>query len=104
MHHGGMLSYTTTPMCVNGLFGVAKDGDSIRLIIDCRPANALLVPSPHVALPTPDLITKFHVPLDQPLFAAKVDLSDYYHRIKMPAAWHPYFALPPVKAGDIGSD
>ena len=22
----------------------------------------------------------------------------------MPAAWHPYFALPPVKAGDIGSD
>ena len=104
MHHGGMLSYTTTPMCVNGLFGVAKDGDSIRLIIDCRPVNALLVPSPHVALPTPDLITKFHVPLDQPLFAAKVDLSDYYHRIKMPSAWHRYFALPPVQAGDIGSD
>ena len=104
MHHGGMLSYTTTPMCVNGLFGVAKDGDAIRLIIDCRPVNALLVPSPHVSLPTPDLIAKFHVPLDQPLFAAKVDLSDYYHRIKMPVAWHPYFALPVVRAGDIGSD
>jgi len=89
-------------VCVNGLFGVAK-GDAIRLIIDCRPVNALLVPSPHVALPTPDLITKFHVPLDQPLFAAKVDLSDYYHRIKMPAAWHPYFALPAVRLNHLAN-
>ena len=72
MHAGGMLSYTTTPVCVNGLFGVAKDGDAIRLIIDCRPVNALLVPSPHVALPTPDIITKFHVPQHQTLYAAKV--------------------------------
>jgi hypothetical protein len=102
MHAGGMLSYTRTPICVNGMFGVAKEGDTTRLIIDCRPVNALLVPSPHVALPTPDIIARFDVPSEQPLFAAKVDLSDYYHRIKMPPSWHPYFALPPVLAGDIG--
>ena len=109
MKHGGMLSFTQSPKCVNGLFGVAKDGDNIRLIIDCRPVNALLIDSPHVALPTPDLISKLIMPSPQheqqqhqPLYAAKVDLSDYYHRIRMPSSWHDYFALPPVTAGDVG--
>ena len=102
MNERGMLSFTQQPVCVNGLFGVPKDGDAIRLIIDCRPVNALLVPSPKVALPTPDLIAQFNIAADAPLFAAKVDLDNAYHRIRMPAAWHPYFALPPIHASDIG--
>jgi hypothetical protein len=102
MNERGMLSFTQQPVCVNGLFGVPKDGDAIRLIIDCRPVNALLVPSPKVALPTPDLIAQFNIAADAPLFAAKVDLDNAYHRIRMPAAWHPYFALPPIRASDIG--
>ena len=112
MKSGGMLSFTQTPKCINGMFGVAKGDKDIRLIIDCRPINSLLIDSPHVALPTPDLISKLQLQSqtqDQshnqshiPLYAAKVDLSDYYHRIRMPSTWWDWFALPPVLAGEIG--
>ena len=120
MKSGGMLSFTQSPKCINGLFGVAK-GEQIRLIIDCRPVNSLLIDSPHVALPTPDLIAKLQLQSQSPvlprqrslplphqqqshatLYAAKVDLSDYYHRIRMPSTWWDWFALPPVLAGEIG--
>ena len=37
MKSGGMLSFTQTPKCMNGMFGVAKGDKDIRLIIDCRP-------------------------------------------------------------------
>ena len=33
---------------------------------------------------------------------AKVDLYNFYHRLRIPAAWSPYFALPPVRARDVG--
>ena len=33
---------------------------------------------------------------------AKVDLDNYYHRIRTPAWMHSYFALPPVRAADVG--
>src|SRR5689334_11023729 len=38
MLKANMISFTTEPLVVNGLFGVPKDeGASIRLIIDARP-------------------------------------------------------------------
>jgi hypothetical protein len=98
-----MIRFTQSPLAVNGLFGVDKDGgDSIRLIIDARPVNSMFVPSPPVSLPTPDLLAQLEIPQGTTLFAAKVDLDNFYHRIRLPAAWWPYFALPPVRAGDLG--
>ena len=41
MLHFGMLQLTSTPRCVNSLFGVAK-GDDIRLILDARLAKCQL--------------------------------------------------------------
>src|ERR1700687_2703697 len=51
-----MIAFTDSPLAVNGMFAVDKDGgESLRLIIDARRANSMFVPSPPVSLPTPDL-------------------------------------------------
>lgn len=97
-----MIAFTTTPKAVNGLFGVDKDGGaSMRLIIDARPVNSMFIPSPPVSLPTPDVIAQFDVPQGTTLYAAKVDLDNFYHRLRLPEVWWPYFALPPIRAGDL---
>ena len=85
-----MISYTTQPKCVNGVFATAKSDGMQRLIDDCRPANAAFSPSPEVDLPTPDLLA--HLSVDaRDIYVAKVDLDNYYHRIKLPEWLHPYF-------------
>jgi hypothetical protein len=97
-----MVEFTDRPTVVNGVFGVAKDADSIRLIIDARPANAAFVVPPKVQLPTPDLLAKLTINPEQPLFVAKVDLDNFYHRIRLPQWIRSYFALPPVRAEQVG--
>lgn len=97
----GMIEFTQNPKVINGVFGVPKDGDSIRLIIDARPANAVFIDPPAVRLPTPDLLSQLVVPADQPFYVAKVDLDNYYHRLTLPGWMRPYFALPSVRSSDI---
>lgn len=98
----GMVQFTTAPKVVNGIFGVPKDGDNIRLIIDARRANAYFVDPPHVSLPTPDILSKLVAPSGKPFYVAKVDLDNFYHRLMLPEWMRPYFALPGVRAGDMG--
>jgi Reverse transcriptase (RNA-dependent DNA polymerase) len=97
----GMINFTQSPKAVNGLFAVPKDGDSQRLIIDARPANALFRPPPKVQLPTPDILARMRVPSDSVLYTAKLDIDNFYHRLRCPKWLQPYFALPPVRASDI---
>ena len=47
---------------------------------------------------TPDVIAGLQVDPDKPVYVAKSDLSDFYHRLLLPAWLVPYFALPGVKA------
>lgn len=102
MQDRDMISFTDKPLAINGLFGVDKDnGKSIRLIIDARPVNSMFIPSPPVSLPTPDLVAALNVPQATTLYAAKVDLDNFYHRIRIPESWWPYFALPYIRAGDL---
>lgn len=102
MHDLGMVVFTTKPKVVNGIFGTPKSGGAIRLVVDGRRANAAFAPSPKVELPTPDLLARLQADSDKVLYAAKADLDNYYHRIRVPAWMHPYFALPSVRAGDVG--
>jgi hypothetical protein len=102
MHSLGMLSMTTAPMCVNGLFGVPK-GDKIRLILDARPANCYFVRPPHVTLPSPSHLAALRIPQGRPLYVAKMDLSNFYHQLTLPEWMRPYFALPPLTAAEIGA-
>jgi hypothetical protein len=98
-----MIEFSSaTPLCVNSIFGVKKDADRIRLIIDARSANEMFVEPAKVELPTVELLAEMTIDEDEPLFVGKTDISDFYHRIRLPPHLRPYFALPPVRAGDVG--
>lgn len=99
----GMLAFTAAPKAVNGIFAVAKDGDSDRLIIDAQPANRLFVASPHVALPGPSHLVQLCVPAGQAMVVGKTDMADYYHHIGVPAWMQPYLALPPLTPAELAS-
>jgi hypothetical protein len=98
----GMVSFTHSPEVVNGVFGVVKDVDKIRLIIDARPANKVFVDPDPVELPSPSVVAQLSVPVDATLYTGKSDLDNFYHRLRLPDWMQPYFALPPVRCSDVG--
>ena len=99
----GMISFTAAPKAVNGVFTVAKDADSDRLIIDAQPANRLFRDSPHVHLPGPSHLLQLQVPTGVVIYVAKSDLSNFYHHIGLPSWMQPYFALPPLTPAELRS-
>jgi hypothetical protein len=98
----GMVCFKTSVNVVNGVFAVRKDADSLRLIIDARRANCVFAEPDHVDLPTPDLLARLQAPPGAPVYAAKVDLDNFYHRILLPEWMQPYFGLPPVFSEELG--
>ena len=98
----GMVAPVLRPVIINGLFCVPKEGESLRLIIDARGANDLFVEPPKVELPTPDLLTRLVADPSRPLYTAKADIDNYYHRLRLPCWMRRLFALPPVKASEVG--
>ena len=103
MLRAGMLSFTTAPKCVNGLFCLPKEPGVLRLIVDARPANSLFVPPAPVELPGPDLVSQLSAAPGSELFVGKIDVSDFYHRLTLPDWMVPYFALPAVSTADFPS-
>lgn len=103
MHALHMVSFTSHPLVINGVFAVPKDEHSDRLIIDARAANLVFTDPPKVELPTPDLLAQLTVADPQrPVFVAKADLDNFYHRLALPEWMWPYFALPSVLASEVG--
>jgi hypothetical protein len=99
----GMITFTTKPKVVNGLFAVEKPDKSQRLILNAVFANKVFDDPPHVALPTPELFAKLVVPPGNPkFFVAKSDLSDFFYRFAIPQWMIPYFALPPIISDEMG--
>jgi len=97
-----MIDFTLHPKVVNGVFAVTKDENSDRFIIDARQANYEFAEPEPVNLSTPDLFSRLVADPSRPLFAGKVDQDNFYHRLGLPAWLWPYFALPAVRAGDVG--
>ena len=97
----GMLSFTKEPKVVNGVFVVPK-GDGLRLIVNAIPSNTNFVDPPAVQLPTPDVLATLQADPSKPLYIGKMDLDNFYHRLRLPEWMWPYFALPPVRACDVG--
>jgi hypothetical protein len=97
----GMVEFTDQPKVVCGVFAVPKSDSTDRLIIDARPANVVFADPEPVRLPTPDLLARLCTDGTRPFFVAKVDLDNYYHRLRLPVWMRPYFALPAVRAGDV---
>lgn len=99
----GMISFTSSPRAVNGVFTVGKDVESDRLIIDARPANRLFVDCPPVELPNPSHLVQLQVPPDSTLYVGKSDLSNFYHHMGLPRWMQPYFALPALTPTELQS-
>ena len=99
----GMVSFTAAPKAVNGVFAVAKDAESDRLIIDAQPCNRLFIDSPHVSLPGPSHLVQLQVPRGASMFSAKTDLSNFYHHIGIEPWMQPYLALPPLTPAELTS-
>lgn len=85
------------PIEINGLFGVEKDGGaSQRLILDARRANLHFILPEDPNLPHPGVVTQLQKDSNEPLVAAKVDVDNFYHRLRLPEHLQTYFGLPPV--------
>ena len=98
----GMVSFTDSPVVVNAVFAVRKDGNQQRLIIDARGANLCFADSPLVELPNPEVTAALQVPQGARLYTAKVDLDNFYHRLLLPEWMQPFFALPAVPSSLLG--
>lgn len=97
-----MIAFIDNPKAVNGLFAVPKDDGMQRLVIDARPACAHFLPPASVSLPTADLIAELELPSCFELEMAQDDVSNYFWNFRQFDWAVQYFALPPVRACDVG--
>jgi hypothetical protein len=101
LHSLSMVSFTNQPKCVNGMFGVIKPDDKIRMIIDATHSNGLFSQPDKVKLPTPTHFSHLVDNENGHIYVSKTDLSNFYHSIGLPSWLCPYFCLPPIKVVDL---
>jgi hypothetical protein len=99
----GMVRLSRHALVVNGIFCVPKDSHWLRLIVDCRRANAVFADPAPLSLPTPDILAALRLPHGRRVKVAHSDVDNAFHRMKLPVWMQPYFSLPAVRAGDIGA-
>ncbi|MEM7281758.1 MAG: hypothetical protein AAF438_09045 [Pseudomonadota bacterium] len=85
------------PKEINGLFGVPKDGGAKqRLILDARRANLHFADPDDPEMPHPGLLPFLDMGDQQGLWIRKIDIDNFYHRLKLPKHLRTYFGLPPL--------
>jgi hypothetical protein len=99
----GMISFTSSPKAINGVFTVGKDQATDRLIIDAQPANRYFVDSPHVELPNPSHLVQMAIPAGETMSSGKSDMSNFYHHLGVPEWMQQYLALPPLTPSELAS-
>jgi hypothetical protein len=99
----GMISFTTQPKAINGIFTVYKDDCTDRLIIDAQPANRHFIDCPAVSLPDPSHLTQLYIPHGQTMYTGKSDLANYYHQIGLPQWMQQYFCLPALTLDELST-
>ena len=93
----GVAEYVTKrPLVINGLFGVAKPDNTVRVILEARLANVHFCPPPDAALPCIESLSRIAVPSGSRLWGGLLDLDQYYHRLVLPEWVRDYFGLPEV--------
>jgi len=104
LHSLNLVSFTSTPFSVNGLFTIPKPDGELRLIIDARPTNACHSLPLAPLLPDPSLLSQLFCDESAPVFVAKVDIKSFYNCLLLPEYLLPWFALPAVDASLVGLD
>ncbi|CAK0903327.1 unnamed protein product [Prorocentrum cordatum] len=98
----GMVTFSAAPRERCGLFFVRKKSGKQRMVIDCRRANCWFKRPSTVALATGSALGELAVPEGEQLYVGHVDICDAFYHFGLPEAFRDYFALPAVKAGDVG--
>lgn len=81
----------------NGVQAVWKSDGAQRLIIDGRPANVVLEDPPKSWLPHPMMNERLLLNNNEVLRCCKLDLDNYYHRLRVPIWMHTILGMPDVK-------
>ncbi|CAK0822825.1 unnamed protein product, partial [Prorocentrum cordatum] len=102
LHAAGMVTFSAAPRERRGLFFVRKKSGKQRMVIDCRRANCWFRRPSTVALATGSALEELAVPEGEQLYVGHVDICDAFYHFGLPEAFRDYFALPAVKAGDVG--
>eukprot|EP00959_Pyramimonas_sp_CCMP1952_P300498 6285011-Pyramimonas_sp.AAC.1 len=102
LHTAGMVTFSAAPREKCGLFFVRKKSGKQRMVIDCRRANCWFRRPSTVALATGSALGELAVPEGEQLYVGHVDICDAFYHFGLPEAFREYFALPAVKAGDVG--
>ena len=93
----GVMELRQTPAdSIQGLFGLEKSDQSARMLVDCRPANLLCWTPPDPKLPLIEVLRLLGVEPGHRLFAALLDLSNYFYALMVPEEWRSLFGLPPL--------
>ena len=102
----GLVDFCFDPAEEVGIFFVWKKGrKALRMIIDARRANLHFGDPPHTDLLTSEGLSSFEIDFsDGPpeIFVGTSDIRDAFHRLIIPRWLRKFFALPPVRAGDVG--
>ena len=89
------------PKVVNGLFGVFKTDKQVRLIIDLRRGNLYFRGSEDLELLNPTYLVEVILEGEK-MFVGKTDISNFFHRVQVPAWMSQYFGLPRVLSDEVG--
>ena len=86
----GLTALTLRPACVLDGFFVKKKENRLRLIVDCRTANALFAPPPTVELLSGDGLSRVEVDSSGPAHGESpglrhgcADVADCFHRMRL---------------------
>lgn len=85
------------PEEIHGLFGVLKDYNNQRLIVDARRANLHFCPSLDVEMPHPGLSTQLELQPLETVLMMKLDIDKFYHRLELPLHLRTCSGLPSVE-------
>ena len=85
-----------------GTFFVKKKDGRLRLVLDARRSNCHFVTPPATDLATGASIGDIQCDRSRSVYVGHVDISNAFYTLALPIEWRRYFALPGVKAGDVG--
>ena len=103
----GLIRVTDVSKSEVGMFCVSKKDGSLRLIIDARPANALMVKPPHTALCNSEILAAIEsassdlhsfsdltAESDMPMYLGMADVDNCFQRIRISECLGQFFVLP----------
>ena len=103
LHDSHLIDYSTAPGKERiAFFCVTKKSGKLRLIVDARRSNCHFAEPDHTSLTTGEGLGALEFQRGDCVTLAQADLKDAFYHLSMPGDLRDYFALTPVRAGDVG--